>query len=80
MHSVFTSHVRLTFFIYLAWRARQEISLPWDAIATAAQEGARATASMSLGVHRDDWWVNAFTSTGLEVGYKWRSVFLEYDG
>jgi len=44
--------------------------LPWDAIATAAQEGARATASMSLGVHRDDWWVNAFTSTGLAVGYK----------
>ena len=26
----------------------QEITVPWDAIATAAQEGARATASMSL--------------------------------
>ena len=35
----------------MLWNDEVDILVPWDAIAAAAQEGARATASMQLGLH-----------------------------
>ena len=57
----------------MLWNDEADILVPWDAIAAAAQEGARATASMQLGLH----WFSmlGFSAAEATITYSNHEVF-----